>query len=73
VKKEIIIFILLFLFLALGMHMTQWLQHPVTHLHNLMNHKMPYHPLLYTTLLYLFVGCLRLAFYGIAKLFRKKY
>jgi len=71
VKKEIFIFILLFLFLALGMHMTQWLQHPLQHLHNLMTHKMPYHPILYTTLLYLVIGVLRLAFYGIAKLFRK--
>jgi len=71
VKKEIFIFIFLFLFLALGMHMTQWLHHPLEHLRNLMTHKMPYHPLLYTILLYLLVGLMRILFYGIAKLFRK--
>ena len=31
-KKEIIIFISIFLFLAIGMHFNQWLSHPIEHL-----------------------------------------
>jgi len=30
-KKELIIFIGIFLFLAIGMHFNQWLSHPVEH------------------------------------------
>ena len=31
-KKEIIIFVAIFLFLAIGMHFNEWLSHPVEHL-----------------------------------------
>lgn len=70
-KKELFIFIAIFLFLALGMHMTQWLSHPIEHLHNLAKHKMPYHPLLYTSLLYFVVGLVRLCIYALSKFFKK--
>lgn len=68
-KKELLIFSALFLFLALGMHMTQWLTHPIEHLHHLQTHKMPYHPLLYTFLLYVVVGILRGFWLIIKKIF----
>jgi len=71
VKKEFVIFIALFCFLALGMHMPQWLSHPVEHLHNLQTHKMPYHPLLYTFLLYLVIGILRGFWLIVRKIFSK--
>ena len=71
-KKEFFIFISIFLFLALGMHMNQWIAHPFQHLHNLTTHKMPYHPLLYTFLVYLLIGILRIVFNIVAKLFRKR-
>lgn len=71
-KKEFIIFISIFLFLALGMHMNQWMTHPMEHLKHLSTHKMPYHPLLYTFLVYLLIGALRMIFRFFAKLFRSR-
>lgn len=71
-KKEILIFVSIFLFLALGMHMNQWLTHPLTHLNNLGANKMPYHPLLYTTIVYIFTGLIRAVLSAIIKLFRKR-
>lgn len=70
-KKELLIFSVLFLFLALGMHMTQWLSHPLEHLNHLATHKIPYHPLLYTFLLYLVVAILRGFWLIIRKIFSK--
>ena len=71
-KKEFFIFILIFIVLSLGMHMNQWLTHPIEHLMHLSTQKMPYHPLLYTTIVYLFLGLLRLIISAFMKLFRKK-
>ena len=73
VKKEFVIFIALFCFLALGMHMPQWLSHPIEHLHNLQTHKMPYHPLLFTFILYLIIGFIRLIIHSIKKLFKRRH
>ena len=71
-KKEFIVFIAIFLFLALGMHMNQWMTHPIEHLNHLITHKMPYHPLLYTFLVYLIIGVLRIIFRFFTKLFRSR-
>lgn len=71
-KKEFLIFISIFLFLALGMHMNRWISHPIEHLQHLATHKMPYHPLLYTFIVYLLICLLRMIFRFLAKLFRSK-
>ncbi|KFL35203.1 MULTISPECIES: hypothetical protein [unclassified Sulfurospirillum] len=71
-KREVLIFIVIFLVLSLGMHMNQWLSHPLEHLQQLSIHKMPYHPLLYTAILYLFLGLIRAVIKAIMKLFRRK-
>ena len=70
-KKEIFIFLLFFCALALGMHMNEWISHPLEHFKHLATHKMPYHPLLYTSLLYIFTLLLRLAFYALKKAFKR--
>lgn len=70
-KKELLIFSLLFIFLALGMHMNEWFMHPFKHLEQLGQSKMPLHPLLYTTLLYFIIGIIRLIFFYITKPFKK--
>lgn len=64
-KKEVIVFIALFVLLALGMHITQWISHPVEHLEQLASAKMPYHPLLYTGVIYVAIGIIRLIITGI--------
>ncbi|MBN1839515.1 MAG: hypothetical protein JW802_05670 [Campylobacterales bacterium] len=71
-KKESVIFILLFVFLALGMHMNQWASHPIEHFKHLATHHMPYHPLLYTLIVYLIVGLIRMVIHGVIKLFTKR-
>ena len=68
-KKELYIFIGIFLFLAMGMHFKEWTDYPIEHLMALPNSS-SYglgweHPIVYTLVLYLIVGLPRL-------LFRKK-
>ena len=68
-KKELFIFIGIFLFLAIGMHFKQWTSHPIEHIMAL-PHASSYgfgweHPIVYTLAVYLIIGLLRL-------LFRKK-
>ena len=70
-KKELIIFIGLFLFLAIGMHFKEWTSHPVEHLLAL-PHSGAYglgalHPLVFTAILYLVIALFR----GIIRLFRR--
>lgn len=71
-KREVFIFIVIFVFLSLGMHMNQWLTHPLAHLQQLSIHKMPYHPLLYTVIVYLLLGLIRAVINTFMKLFRRK-
>lgn len=71
-KKELIIFIGLFLFLAIGMHFAEWMSHPVEHIMSL-PHASAYglgaeHPFVFTFILYIIVGIPRL----LVKLFSKK-
>ncbi len=68
-KKEFFIFLLLLVLLALGIHMNQWISHPIEHFQQLMSHQ-PYHPLLYTFIVYAVIGSIRLIFWGLVKLFR---
>jgi len=57
-KKEIVIYVGLFLFLAIGMHFKQWIDHPVEHLMN-MPHGGAFgvpgavHPFVFTFILYI--------------------
>ena len=71
-KKEVIIFVVIFLLLALMMHMDAWLTHPLEQLNRLSTHAMPYHPLLYTIIAYLCVALIRFSIHSIQKLFRRK-
>jgi len=69
VKKELFIFVVIFFVLSLGMHMNQWVSHPLEHFSRLMTHDMPYHPLLYTLIAYLMIGLLRFVVALFMKLF----
>ncbi|MBE0496954.1 MAG: hypothetical protein IBX45_11115 [Campylobacterales bacterium] len=52
ILREVVFFFGLFGILALGMHMDRWLSAPLTHLANLGSHTMPWHPIVYTFVLY---------------------
>ena len=72
-KRELIIFIGLFLFLAIGMHFSEWLSHPIEHLMNIQHggaFGVPgyIHPFVFTLVVYILVWIPR----GIVKLFSKK-
>lgn len=72
-KKELIIFVGLFLFLAIGMHFKQWIDHPIEHLMSLPHggaFGIPgiIHPFVFTLLLYVVVRFPAL----MKKLFSKK-
>ena len=66
-KKELFIYIGIFLFLAIGMHFKQWIDHPIEHLINLPHggaFGVPgvIHPFVFTLVIYLVVGIPRLLF-----------
>lgn len=65
-KKELYVFLGIFLFLAIGMHFKQWTSYPVDHLMALptaSSYGLGWeHPLVYTTVVYVLVMIIRLPF-----------
>ncbi len=70
-KKELTIFIGIFLFLAIGMHFKEWLSHPIDHAMALPSAGAyglgAFHPLIFTLALYVVFVLAR----GIGRLFSK--
>jgi len=70
-KKELTIFIGLFLFLAIGMHFKEWISHPIDHVMGLPTAGAygigAFHPLVFTLTLYVVFVLAR----GIGRLFSK--
>jgi hypothetical protein len=70
-KKELTIFVSIFLLLAIGMHFKEWASHPIEHLKALPDAGAygigPVHPLVFTLAVYVVFVLLR----GIVRLFRK--
>ena len=70
-KKELSIFIGLFLFLAIGMHFKEWMDHPIEHAMALPTAGAygigAVHPLVFTLVIYIPFVIIR----GIVRLFRK--
>lgn len=70
-KKELIIFVGIFLFLAIGMHFKQWTSHPIEHIMALPHAEIlglgALHPLVFTLIAYIIVAIPR----GFIKLFKK--
>ena len=69
-KKELMIFLGIFLFLAIGMHFKEWMSHPIEHIMALPKAGAyglgALHPLIFTAIVYLFFGIFR----GIGRLFK---
>jgi len=74
-KKEIILFLSVFIFLALGMHFKEWLDHPLSHIEALSTAGAygigAFHPLVFTIAIYLILGLFRVLFKYIKKLFNR--
>lgn len=65
-KKELYIFIGIFLFLAIGMHHKEWLSHPIEHImalpHAAVYGMGAFHPLIFTTMAYIVFVIIRSIF-----------
>ena len=71
-KQEPLIFLALFVMLALGMHFHAWIDHPLAQIKKLPNSPLgPWHPLYLTLLAYLLLWAVRLLFCGIKKIFTR--
>jgi len=69
-KKELMIFLGIFLFLAIGMHFKEWISHPIEHIIALPKAGAyglgALHPLIFTAIIYIIFGIFR----GIGRLFK---
>jgi hypothetical protein len=71
-KKEFFIFLSLFVFLAVGMHFTAWISHPIEQLQSLPTSPLGlFHPLYITFVVYLLILIGRGVVKFIKKVFRK--
>lgn len=74
-KKELYIFIGIFLFLAIGMHFKEWTSHPIEHIMGLPASGAYgigfIHPLVFTLVVYLFFVLFRSVYRGIKKVIGK--
>jgi len=65
-KKELLIFTGIFLFLALSMHFKEWLSHPIEHVTSLPTAGAygvgAFHPLIFTLVIYIFILIFRVIF-----------
>lgn len=71
-KKELGIYTAIFLFLTIGMHFKQWIDHPVEHMMAMSSggaFGVPgtVHPFVFTLIVYLFIGLFRV----VGKLFSR--
>ncbi len=72
IKKEIIIYLSLFVFLAFIMHQEAWLNAPIDHIKNVSNSTMgTYHPIYLSLIIYLIILGIRKLFGFISKKFKK--
>ena len=69
-KKELIIFVGIFLFLAIGMHFKEWISHPIKHIMDLPHAGAygfgPMHPLIFTVIIYVLFLIIR----GMGRIFK---
>ena len=71
--KELVIFVGLFLFLTLGMHMNEWLTHPIEHIEHLSGSQFGlFHPLYFTFGIYIILFTIRKILSFIVGLFIRK-
>jgi len=74
IGKEVVIFIGLFLFLTFGMHMEQWISHPIKHFEHLSHSQFGlFHPLYFTFGVYVVLFTIRKILSFIIGLFVRKY
>jgi len=69
VQKELSLLILIFLFLALGMHFGAWIDHPMTHIKSLSSSSFGiWHPLFITFVAYVFILVIRVLIHFVKRI-----
>jgi uncharacterized membrane protein len=70
-KKELIIFGIIFIVLAIGIHISEWMSYPIEHIMALPNSAAygmgAIHPIIFTLIVYILISIPR----GLGKLFKK--
>lgn len=72
IKKELAIFLILFIVSSGLYHYISWKTNPLEHFQALFSHPMPYHPFLYVFIIYLGIAIFRIIFNLLKKLFSRK-
>jgi uncharacterized membrane protein YcaP (DUF421 family) len=70
-KKLTILYMLVFILSSFIIHKNMWLNSPISHLKALFHHSLPYHPLLYSFLIFLLIVIFILFIQLLIKFFRK--
>jgi hypothetical protein len=69
IRKEFTLFAALFIFLAIAMHFSAWIDHPLSHIEALPSSPMGlWHPLWLTAVIYIAVALFRLLFAFVRRL-----
>lgn len=59
ILREILLFVLIFIFVAFIIHIDRWLQNPVGHALNIFHHGLPWPPLFFSIGIYIVLLILR--------------
>jgi len=70
-KKELVIFLILFVVTSVVVHLSAWMANPMFHMQALFSHVIPYHPILYVFLIYIIIVVLRVVLFLVLKLFKR--
>lgn len=71
IKKELVIFLILFIVSSALYHFQSWKTNPIEHFQALFSQPMSYHPLLYVFIIYIGIAIIRIVISLIKKLFSK--
>ncbi|WP_423494945.1 hypothetical protein [Malaciobacter marinus] len=70
-KKLTILYVIVFILSSFIIHIDKWLNSPISHLKNLFHHPLPYHPLLYSFLIFLVISIFIIFIQLLTKIFKK--
>lgn len=71
IKKEITIFIVLFILSSLIIHYSSWFINPLEHINSLRTHPLSIHPLLYVFFIYILLAVFRVIVVFVKKIFKR--
>ncbi|AXH08611.1 hypothetical protein CP960_09225 [Malaciobacter halophilus] len=70
-KNLILLYIVIFLISSLVIHLDKWTKYPVEHFKALLNHSSPFHPFIYSLIIFTIVLVIIVVLQSITKLLKK--